>query len=130
MRVDFTSNSQLTSFCFDLQQAGLRVYYRDLALKMLMDFVLINLIKLPIMTYDYMYTSPTPTPPPLQGGETDKTVDEAYICLKLSCLTKYEPPNIVEYFGAAMLPYSPQRGLVQLFLELMPSKVFTTLAVS
>ena len=67
MRVDFTSYSQLTSsysFCFDLQQAGLRVYYRDLALKMLMDFVLINLIKLPIMTYDYTYTSPTPTPHP------------------------------------------------------------------
>ena len=56
-----------------------------------------------------------------QGKENDKTVDEAYICLKLAYLMKYEPPNIVEYFGAAMLP-QPNHNKIQLFLELMPCK--------
>lgn len=54
-----------------------------------------------------------------QGKEDLKTLDEAYICLKLACLIKNAPPNIVEYFGAAMLP---RPSTIQLFLELMPSK--------
>jgi len=55
----------------------------------------------------------------LQEKEDVKTLDEAYICLKLACLTRSAPPNIVEYFGAAMLPSHP--STIQLFLELMPS---------
>ena len=54
-----------------------------------------------------------------QEHENDKTVDEAYICLKLAYLMKYEPPNIVEYFGAAMLA---DRNLIQLFMELVPGE--------
>ena len=49
-----------------------------------------------------------------------KSLDEAYICLKLACLVKNAPPNIIEYFGAAMLPSRP--STIQLFLEFMPSK--------
>ena len=60
-----------------------------------------------------------------QEKEDVKTLDEAYICLKLACLTKNAPPNIVEYFGAAMLPSHTHPSTIQLFLELMPSECFS-----
>jgi len=49
-----------------------------------------------------------------------KMLDEAYICLKLASLTINSHPNIVEYFGAAVVPSRPMT--IQLFLELMPGK--------
>lgn len=61
----------------------------------------------------------------LCGGqelENDKSLDEAYVCLKLA----YEfnvSRNIVEYFSAALLPsYSISPSIVQLFMEIMPSE--------
>ncbi len=59
----------------------------------------------------------------LQELENDKSLDEAYVCLKLA----YEfnvSRNIVEYFCAALLPgYSHKPSIVQLFMEIMPSEL-------
>lgn len=56
----------------------------------------------------------------MQEMEGEKTLDEAYICLKLAHDLNVTR-NIVEYFGAAMLP-SFSGNLVQLFMEIMPSE--------
>ena len=56
----------------------------------------------------------------LQESENAKSLDEAYVCLKLA----YElnvSRHIAEYFGAAMLPNFSQ-NIIQLFMEIMPSE--------
>jgi serine/threonine protein kinase len=52
--------------------------------------------------------------------ESKKALDEAFICLKLARLVNDAPPNIVEFFGASILPHFSGKHSLQLFLELMP----------
>jgi serine/threonine protein kinase len=56
----------------------------------------------------------------LKEEQNSKTAfDETYISLKLTSIAEHSPPNIVEFYGASLLPH-PVDGVVQLFLELMP----------
>ena len=57
----------------------------------------------------------------LQETENKTTLSEAFICLKLARLVRDAPPNIVEFFGASIVPYYNGNNL-QLFLELMPGE--------
>ncbi|CAI8017544.1 Mitogen-activated protein kinase kinase kinase 1 [Geodia barretti] len=52
--------------------------------------------------------------------ENKKALDEAFICLTLARLVSDAPPNIVEFFGASILPHYSGSNRLQLFLELMP----------
>lgn len=54
-------------------------------------------------------------------GENKEILDEAYICLKLAH-GLHISRNVVDYFGAAMLPSSTSSNVVQLFTEIMPSE--------
>lgn len=54
--------------------------------------------------------------------ENKKTLDETFICLKLAMLVRDAPLNIVEFFGASILPQYDGNNRLQLFLELMPGK--------
>ena len=56
----------------------------------------------------------------LQEMENKKSLDEAFICLTLARLVSDAPPNIVEFFGASILPHYSGSNRLQLFLELMP----------
>ena len=58
----------------------------------------------------------------VQEPESDDAVHETFISLFVSSASKDHPPNIVEFYAAALLPPSEQspREHVQLFLELMP----------
>ena len=57
-----------------------------------------------------------------QETESKKALDEAFICLKLARLVNDAPPNIVEFFGASILPHFSGNHNLQLFLELMPGE--------
>ena len=59
----------------------------------------------------------------MQEKEDTKTLDKAYVCMKLSYLSNASP-NIVDCYCAAMQPkeYNLRRmSLIQVFMELMPS---------
>ena len=56
----------------------------------------------------------------MQEVENKKALDEAFICLTLARLVSDAPPNIVEFFGASILPHYSGSNRLQLFLELMP----------
>ncbi len=56
-----------------------------------------------------------------EEAENDKSLDEAYICLKLANELNVSM-NITEYFGAAMLP-DRNRNTIQLFMEIMPTSM-------
>ena len=56
----------------------------------------------------------------VQEVENKKALDEAFICLTLARLVSDAPPNIVEFFGASILPHYSGSNRLQLFLELMP----------
>ena len=59
----------------------------------------------------------------VQEVENKKALDEAFICLTLARLVSDAPPNIVEFFGASILPHYSGSNRLQLFLELMPGQL-------
>lgn len=54
--------------------------------------------------------------------DTNDAVEETYISLHISSITKDHPPNIVEFYGASLLPSLSvaDSTKLQIFLELMP----------
>ena len=58
----------------------------------------------------------------IQEKEDHKTLDEAFVCMKLSYLSNASQ-NIVDYYCAALLPkeYNLRRmSLIQVFMEMVP----------